>query len=279
MNSLGIDSLKLKVAIKGTIELSSGLHIGVGESLEVTGTDSPVLRDFNGAPYIPGSSFKGPFRAAVEAVVRAVGFSPDKLWSCNVLGRDDEKCIYRKEDVYHAKKSRNTKKANEPNVEEFLWENSCHICRLFGSPSIASRVKFPDMRIRSEWKETMFEVRDGVAIDRDSETQKSRALYDFEIVPPGTQFEFKMIVDNPEDWELNLLLNCLDMFNKGYISLGGIKSRGLGTVKITLSSLICETAKSLLGEEEPELVRGDAAIREKYKKALSDYLKEGGKDV
>jgi len=243
--------------------------------LEPVGTDSPVLKDFNRAPYIPGSSFKGPFRAAVEAVVRGAGFPKDKIWCCNILGNDKEKCIYRdKEDIFHATKDGKTKKANEEKVEEFLWENSCNVCRLFGSPFIASRVKVPDMRIKteSEWKETMYHVRDGVAIDRDSETQKSGALYNFEVVPPGTQFEFKMIVENPEDWELSLLLNCLEMFNKGYISLGGIKSRGLGTIKITFDSLTRATAKSLLEEENPEVIQGDVAIL-KYKNALSDYLK------
>lgn len=280
MSIVGLTALQSKVKIEGIIELTSGLHIGVGRSLEPVGTNSPVLKDFTGAPYIPGSSFKGPFRAAVEAVVRGAGFPQDKLWCCNVLGNDEEKCIYRKEDIYHAKTGK-TKKADESGVEEFLWKNSCDICRLFGSPFIASRLKVPDMRIKSEsgWKETMFEIRDGVAIDRDSETKKSGALYDFEVVPPGTQFEFKMIVDNPENWELDLLLNCLDMFNKRYVSLGGIKSRGLGTIKITLISLVHETAKSLLGEEKPDVVQGDVAIREKYKKALTDYLKQGGGNV
>lgn len=281
MNASGLSVLNCKARIEGIIELTSGLHIGVGRSSEPVGTESPVLKDMDGAPYIPASSFKGPFRATVEAIVRGASFPEDKLWCCSILGNDKEKCIYRDEDIFHATKTQRTKKANESDVEEFLWENSCHICRLFGSPFIASRVKFPDMQIRSPWRNTMFEIRDGVAIDRDSETQKPRALYNFEVVPPGTQFEFKMIVDNPEDWELGLLLNCLEMFGKGYISLGGIKSRGLGTVKIIFTSMTRETAKSLLGEEVAESIEGDALTQkiEGYKNVLKGYLKRGGRDV
>ncbi|MHA1303608.1 MAG: type III CRISPR-associated RAMP protein Csx7 [Candidatus Heimdallarchaeaceae archaeon] len=281
MSNWGLDFLRRKINLEGEIELTSGLHIGVGGSLEAVGTDSPVIKDFNGRPYIPGSSFKGSFRAIIEAIVRGGEFPKDKLWCCNIMGNDEEKCIHRKEDNYISQNGEE-KKATASDVEDFIWEKSCHICRLLGSPHIASRVKFPDMPVLGDWDTTMYEVRNGVAIDRDSETAKSGALYDFEVVPPGTRFKFDMLIENPEDWELGLLFMGLGLFNKGYAYLGGIKSRGLGTMKINFNIITCETPKSLLGEEKPEIIKEKQNIQKKaeeYKKALKDYIKGGGKDV
>jgi CRISPR-associated RAMP protein (TIGR02581 family) len=282
MSNWGLDFLRRKIKVEGEIELTSGLHIGVGGSLESVGTDSPVIKDFYGRPYIPGSSFKGSFRAAVEAIVRGGQFPKDKLWCCDIMGDDKEKCIHRKEDKYISQDGKENK-ATKLDIEDFILQKSCHICRLFGSPHIASRVKFPDMPVLGNWDTTMYEVRNGVAIDRESETAKSGALYDFEVVPPGTKFKFEMLVENPEDWELGLLFTGLELFNKDYAHLGGIKSRGLGTIKINFNIIISETAKSLLGEETPEIIiEENGKIKnkvEEYKKALRDYLKEGGEDV
>ena len=53
-----------KIAIKGTIETVTGLHIGTGGEYSAIGAaDSPVIRDARtGEPMIPGSSFKGKLR-------------------------------------------------------------------------------------------------------------------------------------------------------------------------------------------------------------------------
>jgi len=281
MSNWELDSLRRKIKVEGEIELTSGLHIGVGGSLEAVGTDSPVIKDFYRRPYIPGSSFKGSFRAAIEAIVRGNQFPRNKLWCCDIMGDDKEKCIRREEDKYISQDGKE-KKATESDIEDFIWQKSCHICRLFGSPHIASRVKFPDIPVSGSWDITMYEIRNGVAIDRESETAKSGALYDFEVVPPGTKFKFDMLVENPEDWELGLLFTGLELFNKGYAYLGGIKSRGLGMLKMDFSILTCESAKSLLEEEEPEITKEKGKIQEKvkeYKNALRDHIKKGGEDV
>ena len=53
-----------KLAIEGTIEVVSGLHIGTADAFAAIGAiDSPVARDTYGLPYIPGSSLKGKMRS------------------------------------------------------------------------------------------------------------------------------------------------------------------------------------------------------------------------
>ncbi|NCQ34953.1 type III-A CRISPR-associated RAMP protein Csm3, partial [bacterium] len=51
--------------IKGTLELKSGLHVGVGrDHIEIGGIDLPVIKDaVTDTPYIPGSSLKGKLRS------------------------------------------------------------------------------------------------------------------------------------------------------------------------------------------------------------------------
>lgn len=278
MNRLGLDILNSKIKIEGDLVLNSGLHIGTGSSLETSGTDSPVIKDFYGRPYIPGSSFKGTFRSTLEAIIRGNKFSKNKLWCCNILSNENrEKCLYREADyyIYYDGENEKKKKATELDIEDFILENSCHICRLFGSPHLASRVKFPDMPVLDDWDISMFEIRNGVTIDRDSETAKDGALYDFEVVPAGTRFKFHMFIENPENWEPGLILTGIDLFNNGYANLGGIKSRGLGTLNIDLRKIIHESAKSILGQEEPEIIEGEQRIQKKaedYKKSLKDYI-------
>src|SRR2546430_289839 len=76
-------------------------------------------------------------------------------------------------------------------------------------------------------------VRD--AIDRDTGTAAAKKLYDFEVVPAGMRFKCEIVVENAADWELGLLMIGLRPFELGEASLGGARSRGLGSVKIEWS--------------------------------------------
>jgi len=85
--------------------------------------------------------------------------------------------------------------------------------------------------------ETWFDhylVRDGVAIDRDTETAAEGLKYDFEAVPSGVGFRFEMVIENASDAELGLALLGLREFEMGNVALGGAASRGLGSVKLAL---------------------------------------------
>ncbi len=77
-----------------------------------------------------------------------------------------------------------------------------------------------------------------MAIDRDTETASDGKLYDFQVVPAGTPFEFRAVVENAEEWELGLLMVGLHQFETQQIPLGGGRSRGLGVVELTLDEMI-----------------------------------------
>jgi CRISPR-associated RAMP protein (TIGR02581 family) len=211
------DRFDNRVNLVGTLTALTALRVGAGRATKVTGTDLPVVRDALGKPYIPGSSFKGALRASVETLVRSV--SASRLAACNPLNPDDW-CV--------------KKRPPEMNEEQFQKEvekKTCLVCHVFGSPWLASKVCVRDLPVEGLWID-QYEVRNGVGIDRDAGTAAEGLLYDFEVVPAGTAFSCKIVVENADDWELGLLMLALRPFERGEAVLGGARSRGLGAVEL-----------------------------------------------
>src|SRR5919201_1127436 len=49
-----------KLILEGELHCETGLHLGAGKgSLEIGGSDNPVVKDAFGRPYVPGSSLRG----------------------------------------------------------------------------------------------------------------------------------------------------------------------------------------------------------------------------
>ncbi|MGB9877935.1 MAG: type III CRISPR-associated RAMP protein Csx7 [bacterium] len=260
LNCATFDVLKRKVILRGYVEVLSSLHIGKGRALAPdTPSDNPVIKDFLGRPFIPGSSLKGSLRSIVESFVRAYPHS--SLKACDVL---ENPCINDRE---------------KPSDEQLL-KKSCDVCLLFGSPWVASRLSFIDLPIIDEtrWHELLLQVRDGVAIDREAGIASPQRKYDYEIVPAGARFKLEILCENVEDYELGLLFTAFELLNKGFAHLGGHSSRGCGRVRVEIES--CEDIK---GEEIMEVIRGvrKEVKFEDFKKrcieALEEKLKGGGK--
>src|SRR5579871_4135309 len=56
-----------KLILEGELHCETGLHVGAGKgSLEIGGSDNPVVKDSYGRPYVPGSSLRGKIRALLE---------------------------------------------------------------------------------------------------------------------------------------------------------------------------------------------------------------------
>src|SRR5450432_4476228 len=56
-----------KLILQGELHCETGLHIGAGKgSLEIGGSDNPVVKDSSGRPYVPGSSLRGRIRSLLE---------------------------------------------------------------------------------------------------------------------------------------------------------------------------------------------------------------------
>ncbi len=234
MNARLLDTFDRRLRLEGVLATRTGLHVGAGESGDPLATDSPVVRNASGVPFVPGSSLKGVVRSASESLFRGAAPRPDageeELWSCDhiaskpCVSHDRLKEIQRRHD-------------KDPRAAaEQIWGASCTVCRLFGSLALASRVRFPDRRLAG--LAPLLELRNGVGIDRDKELAASGVLYDFEAVPPETPFRLTVILDNYEDWEAGLLLYLFEQLDQGSLALGGKTSRGLGQVRIEWQEML-----------------------------------------
>ena len=234
------DTFSSRLEVTATLRCTTALRIGAGgESSIPSATDLPVMRTANAEPFIPGSSLRGVVRAYIERLVRSLEPQPgggkgacdplDLKRSCIRSGADDER----------------------PSVDE-VCNGSCRVCRVFGNTYLASRVRFADLPCAGAWS---VEVRDGVAIDRETETVSGRKKYDFEVVPAGTTFTMRVTADNLDAEEKGLLWLGLRELHDGHVQVGGGKGRGLGWVQL----------------ENTEIREVDASDRE----ALIVYILQG----
>src|SRR5262249_19566242 len=154
-------------------------HIGGGK-VTLSHSDSPVILTPEEIPFIPGSSFKGALRSTVEKLVPGL----PGLYSCGLIELSDEEIEERKKNkipVCPTVRQRDIQKrrrnASQKELEEItpdIYDTLCNTCRLFGSPFAASRVNVSDLYMPEEEWSGIIQVRDGVAIDRDSEKAKDR---------------------------------------------------------------------------------------------------------
>lgn len=254
------DKFQSRLNLKGTVETETAIRVGAGRSTAVVGSDLPVVRDAEGAPYIPGSSFKGVLRAYVESIIRS--FAEDKKVVCNPVNQN-EQCIT-KEEMETLKEKKNN---------QLIIDNMCWVCTLFGSSWYASKLQIRDLYVQEDLWFGQFQQRDGVAIDRDTETAVSGHLYDFEVVPAGTPFDFQAIVDNATDWQLGMLYLGLSAFEKGDLTIGGASSRGLGVIKLTLDSAHY-IGKTKIMTYLTEDYTGEDANWESWIKAFKDRIEK-----
>jgi len=242
MGNAWLATLERRVMLRGWVETRTGLHVGAGRSLAATGTDSPVVKNIDARPLIPGSSFKGAVRAQIEGIVHSLNTAGKFGLRCCQGKNADQPCdvVAGKYCVPRDEWDRQRRESEDNWVERLLNEatGACHVCRLFGAPYLASSVCFADLAVSpGYWHPHLLQVRDGVAIERDSLTAASRKKFDFEVIPPEVRFDLEIALDNADDYEIGLLLWAFQQFNEGHAFLGGQKSRGLGQVWIAVSKL------------------------------------------
>ncbi len=213
--------------IRATLEMQTALSIGSRLSLEPTGTDMPVVKGPDGLPFVPGSSIKGVVRFQAERILRTWDKKP-QLWACDPF---DAPCVPEKSRGGRKGKDELWKEANQ--VDEVfaqkVWDESCTACRLFGSPWFAGRIAFKDAYVmNAEDLAALYQIRDGVGIDRDLGAARTGVKYDFEVVVPGSRFGIEVLTENLEDWELGFLFTVLRAWEEGDIALGGKTTRGPG---------------------------------------------------
>jgi CRISPR-associated RAMP protein (TIGR02581 family) len=224
------------IEIQVKYEALTPLRIGAAKGKTPTSpVDLQVLKlsigDLRDVPYIPGSSLKGVFRTTAGKLALSRGLN---------VCYAGEGCKEKFDNSLKLKYYEILQNAVETGVEEKIVEvlssKYCLICRLFGTASYSSHIRISDAYpSQSEIPSTS--VKTGIAIERRSGGAKTNALYQVEFVNPGAKFYGSIILHNFPNYGIGLLAEILEQINKGYIKIGGFKSRGFGSVRITIESL------------------------------------------
>lgn len=293
-------NLSNRYIFKGVLKMNTGLHIGSGRETEYT--DNAVIRNALDEPYIPGSSFKGVLRSTVEKILPAIKPISD-VWSCQLFSESDgaKICLSNPSNQKKLSKLREEAGKNIKDskillaedmvgheddliteqfiIEKYLPDHLCDTCKVFGSPVFSSKIKIQDLHIIEPYYE-LSEVRDGVGIDRDTETAVDQVKFNFEVIPSQTEFDVNITLENVNDKELAIFAIGLREFTEGHATIGGLSSRGLGACKLEINSInfIDFTNRSHL---EQYLIEGKMAgqltLSDLFNKIKTKLLtKEGG---
>lgn len=271
------DTFKNRLELIGTLTTVTALRISAGRSSEPIASDLPVIKDALGNPLIPGSSFKGAMRSRLESFLRGIVGDNRKLVANPAI--EEEWSLTSKELSDFKKTIQNLKaEEKEQQLHRYIVDNTDLVSCLFGSPWIASKFQVRDLTVNPEYWFGQYQERDGVSIDRDTETAADGKLYDFQVVPAGTLFEFKAIVENAEEWELGLLMIGLHQFETEQIPLGGGRSRGLGVVKLDIKEMLWfdypQEQPQLLINYLKKLVMDDKSAYEDARKFKDDWVQK-----
>ena len=271
-----------KYIIKGKLKVLTALHIGSG--VEENGHDAPFItiekkysKNENGNLkgeyfYIPGSSFRGYLSTKLERLLAKENnyrFIADKgelnegdvkliFGYTNLLRKEkvdsdenkkiekfvEEKRVIRsvlnefleKDLIERVLKDEEEKKKEEKKKDEAALEEAKKYS------SMSGKIHISDMKILSKFDKSI--KRDGIKIDRNTGATERGGKFDYDILPPGTEFEFIMELDNIEDYQLNLIkVALIDILEEGDL-FGGKISRGIGKCRLTLEEVKFIEAKN-----------------------------------
>ena len=259
-------TLTNRFIIEGKLDLLDALHVGSGQAdLE---SDSPFFRGPGGA-MVPGSSLRGVLRSTLERILQSTGlergcvlFVPGSHPTCLTVNRKEEEAA---------------KDLDETALARLLFERggACHICQLFGSPWLASRLRVADCKPTKD-KPAQLTVRDGVGIDRDTEAAKPKIKFNFEVMDnrEGSALTLRLELENASNQDLVLIAILIDEMKSPGIQLGGKKSRGLGRVtldkKYTVSYF--DDFAAYLRKRTMTTMGGDSFAAQFLQPALESYL-------
>ncbi|KPA19001.1 CRISPR-associated protein [Candidatus Magnetomorum sp. HK-1] len=202
----------------------------------VGGVDMSFVRTWHtgekAEPFIPGSSIKGMIRAYSEKICRSLKDNPVPVCLPYVApGKDKHN---ERNQVSCGLRFEKYKKNKKTLYSTDIYKNSCAICKLFGSHFYIGRLATSDGYLTKDPK-PVFEIRDGVAIDRITGGAAKGAKYDLEVLTRGN-FSTSINIRNFERWQLGLIGLVLRDMKDGLVRLGFGKSRGLGRFKAEITS-------------------------------------------
>src|SRR5579862_5885215 len=178
-----------KLVLEGELHCETGLHVGAGKgSLEIGGSDNPVIKDAFGRPYIPGSSLRGKLRSLLEQF-SGMATPSELVYLSRRKGQevrihqsdrpDDEICLLF---------GRNPGRIDRVSGES-MESSAATPARLtvYDAPLIAESIT-PQMRENLD--DEITEVKSENSIDRITSQANPRTL---ERVPAGARFRIRMV--------------------------------------------------------------------------------------
>ncbi|WP_338602841.1 CRISPR-associated RAMP protein Csx7 [Sulfolobus tengchongensis] len=256
------DLIKRQTSIEGTIVLTAPLRIGSGKSSfdPASIARDPILRNANGEPVIPGSSWKGIFRSTGERILS----SNKNIEVCSGVGRDH--CLNKRR-LYDRFQQSIVNDVNE--AIEIFWKYTCLNCKLFGTMSVVGIVRFLDS-IPITYS---IGIRTMVAISRTEGAAASKALVQVEYVEPGSKFTFRLIGNNLPNYAIGYLLTIMNSIHSGMTQVGGHKSRGFGFVKFERLKFTDIGVKKV-GDEDIEVkdMNGTEGDGDKFFEAMKPFM-------
>jgi CRISPR-associated RAMP protein (TIGR02581 family) len=201
-----IDSLYI---INAELIALTPISIRAGKTIQIGGSDNPVVRYADGRPYIPASSLKGILRAEAERFARAIG-----EFVCDIMNPNGENGELKRKD------------------EEKDKYKPCIICKIFGGPTVASHLIIEDALPVDGWRIDRI-MR--VSINRYTGGQHLGRLFDVEYICPGTKFSWNIRIENLDIFddtpEAKILKYLFKKLSSGDLYVGGYKSVGFGRIK------------------------------------------------
>src|SRR6266403_4529144 len=217
-----------KLILEGEMTCETGLHVGAGKgSLEIGGSDNPVVKDAFGRPYVPGSSLRGKIRSLLEQS-SGLAVPSELVYLSRRKGQevrihqsdrpDDEICL-----LFGRSPGRMDRVSGEA-----LDTRAATPARLaiYDAPLDAASIT---SQMRENLDDEITEVKSENAIDRITSQANPRTL---ERVPAGARFHVRMVLDVlcEEDKALAArLIEGLRLLEDD--ALGGGGSRGSGRVR------------------------------------------------
>lgn len=234
------EKLENRAILEYTITTKSDLHVGGHSTIEPAEVDNPVIKNSDGYPIIPGSTLKGILRTETERLLRGLGVEV-----CDIFDRSNRGGC-----------------------------NKCSACKLFGGKDLASSIRIKDST--ASQKKTF--IRDSVAIDRQKRKARDGGKFDLEVVPKGTTFSGKLIIENTElkGYEyskLGAMLSLVDFFNSCSGSIGHATSRGFGEAEIDVERFNVISAEDYFNGKYKgtSYHKGEPEYENLKQKAISDW--------
>jgi CRISPR-associated protein Csm3 len=263
-----------KLILEGEMHCETGLHIGAGKgSLEIGGSDNPVVKDAQGRPYIPGSSLRGKIRSLLEQYSGAAVPS-ELVYLSRRKGQevrihqsdrpDDEICL-----LFGRNAGRMERVTGDP-----LDSHNATPARLavFDAPLEIESITPP---MRENLDDELTEVKNENAIDRITSQANPRTL---ERVPAGARFRVRFIMDLLCDEDAPLFSHLLQgMRLLEDDALGGGGSRGSGRVRFSNLNLVWRNREYYSsGAPQKELISGAdvAALQKLVQDSAMSFVKE-----